>query len=577
MSANQSKVELPFEASPFLFFTAGSAHRVVRVLPLIFAIIIALVCHALFSPLGLNPTDDGLQLAFARRVLDGQWPHRDFFSVRTALSYVLWAPVVAWGGNSVIFLSRAIVWLQWALISWLWASVLLRHVLRKVLTPSEELLCVAGAFFLGSHTFPIMAWHTIDGLFLISLGLAATKSSRSSLRLLGWLLIGFAPLSKQSFFLAVPLLLLVSPYRPNWRAWCCAILPGLAYTALFLLKGSGRQLLEQLTANSRFFRTAFAVYVIQYPPFLGVVAAAAAWISLGRIRRHPLCERYRVQGAVSLLFVAGIFAPLPWLLFWHPAEVSIHLFAVALGLALGSSATRPHFALPARRKRHSHALALFATEAAIVAWCSALSIAVNYPALAAGALWCAIFAILTPERLTMRRHSKLLYGIALTLTIGGLIVVFHDARRHKIYREAPAEALTASLDGVMAGAAYLRTNVRTAALLADLHDLTTSFTQQRRRYAILPDCSAWWIRAAQRNPLPLVWDNEVELPNSVLREQAIRALEASRGQVTVLVTRYETDALAEKLRPLAPRYPLTQYLRSHWRQVGETAFFELYE
>jgi hypothetical protein len=43
---------------------------------------VAAAAHLLYSSLGLNPTDDGFTLAYARRILDGQIPHRDFVIIR---------------------------------------------------------------------------------------------------------------------------------------------------------------------------------------------------------------------------------------------------------------------------------------------------------------------------------------------------------------------------------------------------------------------------------------------------------------------------------------------------------------
>ncbi len=582
MSASDPKAGLPPEAPPSLFSPTSKKQTMAwRAAPLLVALVGAFLSHILYSPLGFNPTDDGLQLAFARRLLDGEWPHRDFFSVRPALSYLLWAPLVAWTKDTAIFLSRAIVWLQWAAMAWLWASVLLRRVLRCSHSLPEELLCVATAFVLSSHTFPVMAWHTIDGLFLLTLGLALTKSPRRALHLLGWGLIGLAPLCKQSFAPAVPLLLLVSWHRSNPRAWLAATLPALAYFTLFAFAGCADRVVEQLTAHSRFLATAVLVYPIRYPLFVGVIAGAAAWIYLTRTRKLCAARILRSPLAnVVPLVAAGVFAPLPWLMFRSPETVSIHLFAVVLGFVLGSvvlliESTRSAQPLP--HARQLRALTHFATEASIVAWCTAISVATNYPALAAGSLWCSVFAYLQPQRFAFRQSHRSAYAIALAATFAVLVILFHDARLHRIYREAPSEALTVSLTGIMKGASHLRTNPRTAAMLADLRDLTTSLSQQRRPYAILPDCAAWWIAAQQRNPLPLLWDNEVELPNATLRRQAIEALDSKRGTLALLITRYETDSLAEKLRPLAPRYPATQHGHSHWSKVGETSFFEIYE
>src|SRR5206468_857052 len=59
-----------------------------------FLTLVPLAAHALLSPLGFNPTDDGFVLAYSRRILLGQVPHRDFIMIRPALSPLLHAPLV---------------------------------------------------------------------------------------------------------------------------------------------------------------------------------------------------------------------------------------------------------------------------------------------------------------------------------------------------------------------------------------------------------------------------------------------------------------------------------------------------
>ena len=83
-------------------------------------VVLAAGLHFLYSPLGFNPTDEGFVLAYSRRVLDGQVPHRDFISIRPAGSAYLHAPELAIGGQRALWMSRAAVWLQFVVIAWGW-------------------------------------------------------------------------------------------------------------------------------------------------------------------------------------------------------------------------------------------------------------------------------------------------------------------------------------------------------------------------------------------------------------------------------------------------------------------------
>lgn len=528
-----------------------------------------LAAHLLYSPLGFNPTDDGLQLAFARRVADGEVPHRDFISVRPPLSYYLWAPALLLGDH-VILGARAVVWLEWALVTWIWTRLMVRRVLRHALMPAEELALAAVGFMVGSHSFALMPWHTVDGLLLLSVGLALTKSRCAGWRILGWGIVGMAPVVKQSFAPAVPLLLLLGRDRGRWWAWASGLAPAVAYVVAMFACGALEETVKQLTANPRFLATALLTYPVTYPFFPFVVGSSAVWMWAWQKWRR----RAEKALAFMVLAAAAIVPPLAFLNVFVPQSFSIHLFAVALGLGVGGALVRPSRVGSQARSPVARRVLEVLGEGLVVAWASAISVAVNFPALAAGILWCALFALLFRQWRTVfpllqwRRWAAL--GLVLVTA-----VAFHYGRTHLIYRERPASELTARLDGILPGAAGVRTNPRTRELLAELRDLATSATQTSVRYALLPDCAAWWIAAPQTNPLPFVWDNEVELP-APLRARVIEALAHVRGPVRFFVTRYETDSLAELLRPLLPRYPATQALRSMMRKVGQTTYFDIY-
>ncbi|HNY56128.1 MAG TPA: hypothetical protein PKI86_10890, partial [Chitinophagales bacterium] len=49
---------------------------------ILFILIVAAICHILFSKYGFNPTDEGFVLSASNRILHGQIPHVDFSSVR---------------------------------------------------------------------------------------------------------------------------------------------------------------------------------------------------------------------------------------------------------------------------------------------------------------------------------------------------------------------------------------------------------------------------------------------------------------------------------------------------------------
>src|SRR6185436_6835443 len=112
-----------------------------------------LAAHLSFSQLGFNPTDDGFILAYSRRLLDGQIPHRDFISIRPVGSALLHAPELLFGGTHTFWISRLAVWFEFALIAWAWTRAVGR-ITGRPSTRAELLLGTLVAFVMSSFTFP---------------------------------------------------------------------------------------------------------------------------------------------------------------------------------------------------------------------------------------------------------------------------------------------------------------------------------------------------------------------------------------------------------------------------------------
>ena len=83
-----------------------------------FLVVVPTVAHLLFSWRGFAPVDDGFTLAYSRRILEGQIPHRDFIIIRPFVSPLLHTPFVLFGGDYTFWISRLFVWFKLACISW---------------------------------------------------------------------------------------------------------------------------------------------------------------------------------------------------------------------------------------------------------------------------------------------------------------------------------------------------------------------------------------------------------------------------------------------------------------------------
>jgi hypothetical protein len=538
--------------------------------------VVPTLMHVLFSRYGFSPTDDGFVLAAARRVVDGQLPHRDFISVRPALSAWLHAPEILLGGGVYTYwLSRWIVCLQFGAIAWAWVRTA-EQLLEQPLPLAERLGLAVFALVLSLHTFPLMAWPSVDAMFLASLGICAVASRRPRRVWIGYLALGASALCRQNFGL-VPLFVLV--LFGDWRRLryvAAAAAAGAIYVAAMAVEGALGDMLRQVTAVGSVRERGLDPYLFNTRVPVGVLGGLLAFelLSVGSSsesdrRRATL---WRMVGAAAVLVVLlGMTVGL------RPGRnylfgASFLLFGCVLGTLLSMLRHRQTGDAPLLR---------FGVLVLVVGWSVGLSIGWTSPALASGALavflWFVWRARVEGLLAASGTPALVRYAGIASLTAFALFNGY-VARTQNIYRESALAAINAPLDAVMPGAALLRTNRRTDAFLTDLKHAVDDLETTGKRYAIVPDVAGWWPSAAQPNLLAVDWAHPMESPSPELQARLNRSLDAQRGRLVAIVQKVSTDALHKRFAPLDSSYcKLLEHVRTTWTKTGETRFFDLYE
>jgi nitrate reductase NapE component len=204
-----------------------------------------------FGGTGLVSPDDGFILAESRRILSGQVPHRDFITPRPAgsallhcIDFLLPMPLLS--------ASRLVSAVEVVAYTLLFASLAFRRPLRE--WSVVQVVAASAAVFVNLHSFPLMAWHTIDGALLLALGVVALRrglhDDRARLATVGLLLLGGALVVKQSFAPALVLgVAMVWDHRRRAdehgrgcavslrRAITLVVLPIVAYVVVIALAG----------------------------------------------------------------------------------------------------------------------------------------------------------------------------------------------------------------------------------------------------------------------------------------------------------------------------------------------------
>ena len=531
-----------------------------------FLLIVPAVAHLLLSWRGFSPTDDGFTLAYSRRILEGQIPHRDFIIIRPFVSPLIHTPVVLFGGDYTYWVSRFFVWFEFACTSWAWLSV----INRAFDNPFNNLMKVFVAlvsFAASVHYFVLTAWHTVDGLFLSSIGLWVLLTQKHpKWRIIGYLLIAIAYLCKQSFLFMAPLsVLLLGDWREK-KYWLTITLPAAAYSVYLLASGSFSEALLQLSSQTGIVSAGVGSY-LNYGILLGVLAGSCSMFLLSA-STVPLLRTSRMPRYVGALVLMAIPASLIAVQLYRGslAAVSFGVVGMVLGVVLyriAGGITRDGEKIPV------------VFIALLLAWSVSLSVGYNYPALLLGPL----FAILTAF-VYSRRESLNPRFLHTTLIVVGVAILlsFAVSRPYYIYREQPSSELTESLDGVLPGGRLIYTNPNTYTFFVDLNNAIDTVSARDRTYAIIPEVAGYWVQSGQTNPLLIDWPWPVELNNQYLTDRVTNDLAAKRGGVVVIVQKVDAFDLADGFIPLdEDNYPVVKYVREHFRKTNETEFFELYE
>jgi hypothetical protein len=542
------------------------------ILSIIFLVLVPITAHFLFSSLGFNPTDDGFILAYSRRIIEGQIPHRDFIIIRPFLSAVLHIPFVLWGGDYTYLFSRLFVWFQLASVAWIWVSLIEKRINRQSFGNLEKVSIALISFAASAHTFPLMAWHTIDGLFLISVGLALYVTEKPTNKLIGYFLMSLAYLCKQSFILIAPLTLIVVEDWRKKRYWLAILAPGILYVIFLLLTNALPDAILQLTSQKNILSTGLLSY---FNPvmLLGVLVGylSTRLIIESTQTQFPLSKTWKEWlGLLTLSVIPLIGISMAFVSGRYIFTLSFGLFGLVVGVVgchLLEKAEKPV------------GLVKVALLALIMAWSASLSIGYNSPILASGQLVTVLLAYVYPviqQKLEKRRNGRYIYAVSLLALSAIVLVSFGMARVYHIYRDQAAPNLTKRLDAILPGGKGIRTNENTYNVLVDLREAIKVSQDLGDTYTIIPDFAGWWVKSPQANPLSIDWPQGTELNRGELVHRVINELELKRNTNIVIVQKVEVSFLASGFTPISDGYAIVEYVRHHFTQIYETSFFELY-
>src|SRR5664279_1051071 len=229
---------------------------------------------------GFNPSDDGVILAQSWRIIQGEVPHKDFISVRPALSGYLhsihfYAPLALEDS------ARWFVVFQNFLIAFIWVCLLIfafkeEHAELNNIWVFLSLGLIAFTMNLNHHgLFP---WTTVDALFWGAIGtaffIAMYKENVSLLKqgimaAIGLLFLSFAALSRQTFLLALiflDIIIIIRFLKLRKYLLLAGVLflgqiPVILYLGFLMRNGALSLFFNQMTGHTEFFEVGILRYI----------------------------------------------------------------------------------------------------------------------------------------------------------------------------------------------------------------------------------------------------------------------------------------------------------------------------
>lgn len=500
---------------------------------------------------GFNPTDDGFVLAQSWRLLQGESIHVDFTSPRPLGSAFLHLPEVVspW---ATMALSRFVVVAQQLWIAAATVSLIDR---RRRMSPAQRFALMIVAFMVNTGVWPIMAWHTVDGVFLgitalwmarrISVGRADGPETRPVsgwkahlMTATAWLLAGAAPLVKQGF-LVVPLLvalIFVADRRLRSLLWAPLVaLPWLAYVAAAgwqlgviqdqLYGGSSGEITKPLSQ---------LLTVMAEPVGIGtvVIAAFACWMAWSA-RQRPIAKSVAAVLVMSPAVLVGASVSFGMADAVWPFLAVLPLLVVAVWMI-------------GRWPEVAVVVALLG-----LAFAASASWGVPTPGLIAGSMVAAAGGLLLigrdPDFDVAGRigHSRFGTAILLVFAIVSTAAVV-QARSDNVYREGPQAQLTArSALPALAGIRMLPQSAGFTATLQDCVDRAGVST-----VAVIPGGAGLYPLMRVTSPFDIDWWLSGEYPPDI-RDRTLEDVSRLNGEPGWLVLYQTYDLSALGKLPLA--------------------------
>ena len=530
---------------------------------------------------GFCPADDGVVLAQAYRIFNGELPHISFISTKPVFSGIFHSFLFALP-FPVEVSARWMTVIEFLSYSFLWTWLIFTLLELKFRNRRNEInyFIITGIFIsiMNTGNFILFPVTTIDAiLFSVAGTMFFSRSYNASdfrikeltYIICGLFFAGLAALSRQSFVFVPLVFIIISVYnqirKKNYRAIPVLILLGLLpfwiYLAYLIYQDATSNFFVQITGRTEFFETAILRLLKSFvkSKLLIFNSITLFFISVNmlefkdglkisgtRLKRIIAENKLVVQGLLIFLFILVI--SLSFNLFIVEDRMFIDrqfdffwIYFVLVVFAFTGFDISPH-------TRHILFVLL------LISWCSSISLGANSPVFTVGLLagTCLVIIVILSGKLnvSLSHPGSLKLKIISYLMLASFLVVSLYGQRRVNYYDLPSSGLKFRLGNLIPGFGNIRTNKISYDYYKELVGIYNSYKGMKNNFVILPNNSVLYPLLESRNPFPVDWMQHDEYIGSenLLYSRINDVLETRR--IFVIIDRFDSQNMPFKLDPV---------------------------
>lgn len=519
-----------------------------------FFILLPFVYSTLYTPFGFGDDDTGFILGLSWQFSTGSIPYSEIIYVRPPVSYIFHSLSLFFGNYSLI-IDRSIFYFQVAIYSYL-AILLLAKNFKFTDNQNFIFFLASLSFILSVHTFPPMAWHTVDGIFFSMLGVYIILTfNRPSIIFLGALCLVLGALSKQPFYL-IPIvtlgyILIQHNYKKLWFALISIAVVSILF--LYYLKiNSALSDFITLTTGQTHIDDLLSVGIISYIKglkYFTVVCLPPAVII-------PILSRFNSKINFSKYFYILILwiLILSFYIYVKNNAFTSPVYGFPHALFIASIIIVFYKILKSRSEKYYLALLLL-----ILSWTSSISWGYNTPVLFSAPM---LFILGISVQKDFKRKNINIFAFSL-LVFAFIVFYVGYQNPYNLDHSSKRSKLTYRMDDIYQKLKYIYSDRKT---YMEYKELKYFISKYGKNFTVLPDVTLIHYLSNTKNPIGVDWAMNAEINNQ--DTHIIKILEAKN--IVVFLKKGEVKADGKF------GSSVTVYIHKNWKKISTGKFFDVY-